>query len=153
MEREIVKIFNNISSNIIDEQVDEEIENNNSNGAVVNFENGSLVEMKNGIVGTGTVNIKGGTLKGKITGSNVVNFNNGTWNLTGDSVVAGVVSDGDVTINGIDGNSLTVNNTITEKGKLELSQKFEKTEKNLKNLMHLFLLFLMLLNIRQKTIT
>ena len=55
-----------------------EIENSNDSGAIVNLEERSEVTMKNGIVGTGTVNFKGGTLNGKITGANAVNFNGGT---------------------------------------------------------------------------
>ncbi len=83
------------------------------------------------ISGNNTVNFKGGELYGKMsegfnnsrvsTGFCTVNFNDGTWNLTGDSVVTGIVSDCDVTINGVDGNSLTVNNTITEKGKYAIT--------------------------------
>lgn len=62
------------------------------------------------ISGNNTVNFKGGELYGKMsegfnnskvsTGFCTVNFNNGTWNMTGDSTVAKVVVNGDSTIDG-----------------------------------------------------
>ncbi|MBR1976604.1 MAG: autotransporter outer membrane beta-barrel domain-containing protein [Phascolarctobacterium sp.] len=100
------------------------------NNGTINIENGADVILGDGgMVGKGTVNVAG-NLSGKVfvlesdtakTANSMVLNEGAIWNVTDDSVVSGIVSNGNVTIDGVDGNSLTVNNTITEKGKYAIT--------------------------------
>jgi len=92
-----------------------------SNTGTINIGQGATVNLESGINGDGTINVNGGILNGKLTGdanaANSINFTGGTWNITDDSVVSGIVVNGDATIDGgkADGarSSLSVNGKLT----------------------------------------
>lgn len=76
------------------------------NKGIINIEDNAVVRLDAGMSGNGTVNIAG-TLNGRVVEDNSIVLNEGgTWNVAGESVVAGIVVNGGATISGEEGSSL-----------------------------------------------
>ena len=91
------------------------------NKGTINIEDDAVVILGTGMTGNGTVNIAG-TLNGRVSEDNSIVLNEGgTWNVAGDSVVNGIVVNGDAVIAGDGDSALTLDRTITAKSEYAIT--------------------------------